>query len=104
MLLQTANTAVRQSLDQWFDVHGIEPQVVGEVEDMAMLQTLGEHGLGLFAAPTVVRTEVCRRYGVVCLGEIAKVREKFFAISVERRITHPAVRLIADQAKQRLFG
>lgn len=103
MLLQTSNTAVRQSLDQWFDVHRIEPQVVGEVEDMAMLQTLGEHGLGLFAAPSVVRNEICRRYHVSCVGELEKVREKFYAISVERRITHPAVRVIADQAKRRLF-
>lgn len=103
MLLQTSNTAVRQSLDQWFDVHQVEPQIVGEVEDMAMLQTLGEHGLGLFAAPTVVSTEICRRYHVNCVGELEKVREKFFAISVERRITHPAVRVIADQAKRRLF-
>ncbi|MCE9631416.1 MAG: LysR family transcriptional regulator [Planctomycetia bacterium] len=104
MLLQTTNTAMRQSLDQWFDAHGIQPSVVGEVEDMAMLQTLGEHGLGLFAAPTVVRKEICRRYHVVCVGELERVREKFYAISVERRLTHPAVRLIADQAKRRLFG
>ncbi len=103
MLLQTNNTAVRQSLDQWFDVHGIQPRVVGEVEDMAMLQTLGEHGLGLFAAPTVVRREICRRYKVAWVGELDRVRERFYGISVERRITHPAVRLIADQAKRRLF-
>ncbi len=103
MLLQTTNTAVRQSLDQWFDVHGIQPRVVGEVEDMAMLQTLGEHGLGLFAAPTVVRREICRRYKVAWVGELDRVRERFYGISVERRITHPAVRLIADQAKRRLF-
>ncbi|MFM8378527.1 MAG: transcriptional activator NhaR [Planctomycetia bacterium] len=104
VLLQTTNTAVRQSLDQWFDVHGIEPEIVGEVEDMAMLQTLGEHGLGLFAAPTVMRKEICRRYHVAWVGELDKVREKFYAISVERRITHPAVKLIADQAKRRLFA
>jgi len=104
MLLQTTNTAVRQSLDQWFDVHGVQPVIVGEVEDMAMLQTLGEHGLGLFAAPTVVRREICRRYKVAWVGELDRVRERFYAISVERRLTHPAVRLIADQAKQRLFG
>jgi len=99
LLLQTTNTAVRQPLDHWFDVHGIEPTIVGEVEDMAMLQTLGEHGLGLFAAPTVMRKEICRRYHVAWVGELDKVREKFYAISVERRITHPAVRLIADQAQ-----
>lgn len=103
MLLQTTNTAVRQSLDQWFDAHQIEPLVAGEVEDMAMLQTLGEHGLGLFAAPTVMRQEICRRYHVAWVGELERVRQKFYAISVERRISHPAVRLIADQAKRRLF-
>ncbi|MFM7207911.1 MAG: transcriptional activator NhaR [Planctomycetaceae bacterium] len=103
LLLQTTNTAVRQSLDQWFDVQQIEPQVVGEVEDMAMLQTLGEHGLGLFAAPTVVRKQICRRYHVAWVGELERVRERFYAISVERRINHPAVRMIADQAKRRLF-
>jgi LysR family transcriptional activator of nhaA len=103
MLLQTTNTAMRQSLDQWFDVHGIEPVIVGEVEDMAMLQTLGEQGLGLFAAPTVVRREICRRHNVAWVGELDRVRERFYGISVERRITHPAVRLIADQAKHRLF-
>jgi LysR family transcriptional activator of nhaA len=104
LLLQTANTALRQSLDQWFDVHEVQPHVVGEVEDMAMLQTLGEHGLGLFAAPTVVRKEICRRYHVAWVGELDRVRERFYAISVERRIHHPAVRLIADQAKRRLFA
>ena len=103
LLLQTTNTAVRQSLDQWFDVHQIVPTVVGEVEDMAMLQTLGEHGLGLFAAPTVMRKEICHRYHVAWVGELDKVREKFYAISIERRISHPAVKLIADQAKRRLF-
>lgn len=103
LLLQTTNTAVRQSLDQWFEVHQIEPTIVGEVEDMAMLQTLGEHGFGLFAAPTVMRKEICQRYHVAWVGELEKVREKFYAISVERRIAHPAVRLIADQAKRRLF-
>jgi LysR family transcriptional activator of nhaA len=103
LLLQTTNTAMRQSLDQWFDVQHVTPTIVGEVEDMAMLQTLGEHGLGLFAAPTVVRKEICRRYQVTWVGELEKVRERFYGISVERRISHPAVRLIADQAKRRLF-
>jgi LysR family transcriptional activator of nhaA len=75
VLLQTTNTALRQSLDQWFDAHAIQPSIVGEVEDMAMLQTLGEHGLGLFFAPTVVQKEICRRYRVVCIGELERVRD-----------------------------
>lgn len=103
MLLQTTNTALRLALDQWFDIHQIEPVIAGEIEDRAILQTLGEHGLGLFAAPTVVRKEICHRYNVTWVGELDRVRERFYGISVERRITHPAVKLIADQAKRRLF-
>jgi LysR family transcriptional activator of nhaA len=103
MLLQTPNTALRQSLEQWFEAHGIRPLVMGEVEDMAMLQTLGQHGHGLFVAPTVVQKEVCQRYGVRCLGQLDRVRERFYAISVERKLTHPAVLLIAEQARRRLF-
>jgi hypothetical protein len=56
------------------------------------------------AQPTVVRKEICRRYHVAWVGELDHVREKFYAISVERRITHPAVRLMADQAERRLFS
>ena len=55
-------------------------------EDMAMLQTLGQHGHGLFAAPSVVRQEVCQRYGVQCVGELEQVKEKFYAISIERSL------------------
>jgi LysR family transcriptional activator of nhaA len=103
LLLQTPNTALRQSLEQWFAAHEIRPQVTGEVEDMAMLQTLGQHGHGLFAAPSVVQKEVCQRYHVRCLGTLENVRERFYAISVERKLTHPAVLLIAEQARRRLF-
>ena len=104
LLLQPTSTTLRQSLDQWFDAHQMEPNVVGEFEDRAILQTFGQQGLGLFAAPTVVRREICRQYRVVWVGELDRVRERFYGISVERRIAHPAVRLIADQAKRRLFA
>lgn len=103
LLLQTPNTALRQSLEQWFQAHNLRPLITGEVEDMAMLQTLGEHGHGLFAAPTVVQKEICKRYGVRCVGQLDRIRERFYAISVERKLTHPAVLLIAEQARRRLF-
>jgi LysR family transcriptional regulator, transcriptional activator of nhaA len=104
LLLQTPNTALRHSLDQWFETKGIRPHIAGEVEDMAMLQTLGQHGHGAFVAPTVVQKDVCRRYQVQVVGEIEKVRERFYAISIERRISHPAVLKIAEVARNRLFS
>lgn len=103
MLLQTRNTALRQSLDQWFQSRKIEPDIVGEVEDVAMLQVLGQHGRGIFAAPSVVTKRICKHYEVVVLGELPEVRERFYAISVERRLQHPAVVAISEAARNRLF-
>jgi hypothetical protein len=90
----------------------IRPAVRGPRDDVAAAvgqnerlqsQTTVEAAAVALAAPTVVRTEICRRYRVAWIGELKRVRERFYAISVERRISHPAVRLIADQAKRRLF-
>jgi LysR family transcriptional activator of nhaA len=104
LILQTLNCALRQSLEQWFNDEQIEPQIVAEVEDVAMLQTLGQHGLGLFAAPTVVAERVCSQYDVVALGELPHVREQFYAISIDRRLQHPAVVAISQGARERLFA
>lgn len=103
MLLQTRNTALRQSLDQWFQANKIDPDIVAEVEDVAMLQVLGQHSRGIFAAPSVVAKRICKHYGVVVIGELPEVRERFYAISVERRLQHPAVVAISEAARNRLF-
>jgi LysR family transcriptional activator of nhaA len=103
-LLQTENTALRRSLDGWFAEEGIAPRIVAEVEDVALLQVLGQQGMGLFAAPSVVEAEVRSAYGVGTVGRLERVRERFYAISVERRLTHPAVLAISEAARTGLFG
>jgi LysR family transcriptional activator of nhaA len=103
-LLPTDNTTLRRSLDQWFDAEGIHPLVVGEFEDIALLKTFGQTGAGLFAAPSVIEAEVRRQYGVQIVGRVETVRERFYAISVERKLKHPAVVAIAEAARQKLFG
>lgn len=103
MVLQARNTALRQSLELWFQSAGVRPQAVGEVEDIALLQVLGQHGLGLFAAPSVVEEEVCQQYRVQIVGRLEKVRERFYGVSVERRLRHPAVVAISEAARGELF-
>jgi LysR family transcriptional regulator, transcriptional activator of nhaA len=102
-LLHAPNTAIRRALDQWFADAAIHPRVVAEVEDVALLQEFGREGLGLFAAPTVVEARVRRAYDVRVAGRLPAVREHFYAISVERRLTHPAVLAIRDAARTNLF-
>ena len=103
-LLQTENTALRRSLDQWFAAENVRPHIVAEVEDVALLQVLGQQGMGLFAAPSVVEDEVSRAYGVRVIGRLESVRERFYAISVERKLSHPAVVAISEAARTELFG
>ncbi|HEU5074813.1 MAG TPA: transcriptional activator NhaR [Polyangiaceae bacterium] len=103
MVLPIENTALRRGLNHWFDRHGVKPRVVAEFEDSALLKVFGADGLGIFAAPTVVQKEVCQQYGVKVLGHARELRESFYAVSVERRLKHPAAVAISD-ARHELFA
>ncbi len=104
LLLPTPTNSLRRSLDQWFDKHGLSPRVTGQFEDSALMKAFGQAGLGLFPAPTPIAQEICRQYGVEIGGRIDEVRESYFAISVERRLKHPAVIAITEAARSQLFA
>lgn len=102
-LLPTQNTALRRAMDRWFDANDIRPSTVAEVEDSAVIKVFGQEGAGLIAIPSVVEEQVCRQYGVELVGAIDDIRERFYAISAERRIVHPAVAAITEAARSHLF-
>ena len=103
MLVPVATSALRRSLDQWFDERDIHPRIVGEFSDSALLKAFGAAGDGIFAAPTAVEEDVLRMYGVRVVGREPAIRERFYAISVEKRLKHPAVVAISRAARTRLF-
>ena len=102
-VLQTENTALRRSFDAWCIANDIHPEISCEVEDVALLQVFGQEGMGLFAAPTVVEAQIRRQYGVRVVGRLPEVRERFYAISVERKLVHPGVVALSEAARTRLF-
>ncbi len=104
LLLPTENTSLRRSLDQWFDSQGIRPIVAAEFDDSALLKVFGQAGAGIFPVPSVIADEVRRTYRVRLVGVVEEVRERYFAISAERRLKHPAVVAISEEARERLFG
>lgn len=101
-LHSTPTTALRRTLDHWFEVHGVRPVVAGEFEDSALLKIFGQSGAGLFAAPTFIEREIRAQYGVRLVGRLSGAKEQFYAISMERRIKHPAVSVLTDTARTRL--
>jgi LysR family transcriptional activator of nhaA len=103
-LLPVEATSLRRALDSWFEARGMRADVIGEFEDSALLKVFGQAGRGLFAGPAAIEREICAQYGVRVVGRIPEVRERFYAISPERRIRHPAVAAITEAARDRLFA
>ena len=103
MLLPSDESAMRRSLDQWFDAKGVRPAVVGEFDDTALAEAFAQAGVGLVAVPDVVEREVCNQYGLRIVGRLDAIRERFYAISVERKLKHPAVVAISAAAREELF-
>ena len=104
MLLPLSNSTLRRALNQWFERNDVEPQVVAEFEDSALFKVFGADGLGIFPAPTAIEDEVVRQYGVEVLGRAEGVSERFYAISAERKLTHPGVIAISRSARADLFA
>ncbi|HLO69201.1 MAG TPA: transcriptional activator NhaR [Holophaga sp.] len=103
-LLPPEGAALRRGLDQWFELEGVRPRIVGEFDDSALLKCFGQKGLGFFAAPAPLASEVERQYQVKRLGVARRVRERAYAITLDRRLRHPAVVAISEAARDRVFA
>ncbi len=103
-LLPGAPSAVRRTLEQWFDAQGVRPTIVAEFDDSALAMDFGQEGIGVFAVPTVIEAEVRRQYRVGVVGRAPAVRQQFYAISVERKIKHPAVVAVCETARKDIFA
>jgi LysR family transcriptional activator of nhaA len=104
LLLPTRGNAIRGRLDHWFEMHDVRPDVIGEFDDNALLNTFGRNGTGLFPAPSALEKDVKEQFGAVPVGELAGVREQFYAISNERKIQHPAVEAILSASHGKVFA
>ncbi len=104
LLIPGIQASVRQQLEAWLTRHGITPRIVGEFDDGALMTAFGRQGKGVFMVPSVMEAETVAQFGVQCVGRSEELVDEFFAVSVERRITHPCVVAITDAARGQLFG
>ena len=103
ILLPSEGTYLRRALDRWFEAEDVRPLIVGEFADSALLKVFGQAGQGVFVAPSVIERQVARQYSVRIVGRTDAVRERFYAVSVERRLKHPAVVAISSSARAKIF-
>ena len=104
MLMPTSNCALRRSLELWFERIDVRPTVVAEFEDRALMKAFGEAATGIFTSPTAVEDDVLNKYAVTVIGRSEEVKERFYAISAERKIKHPAISVITEAARHDLFS
>jgi LysR family transcriptional activator of nhaA len=100
LLIPSETNLVQAKLLDWLDSLRIYPHIVGEFDDSALMKVFGQAGTGIFIVPTPIATEVSKHYGVQILGSTEDVREQYYAISAERRISHPAVSAITETARE----
>jgi LysR family transcriptional activator of nhaA len=103
MLLPLQSITLREELDLWLESLDIAPVIVGEFDDAALLKAFGQRGDGIFMAPTVIEDEIQRQYQVSVVGRTKKITYRFYAISIEKILTHPAVLAISTAARHSLF-
>jgi len=103
LLLPAEGTALRRSMDAWLETHELRPVLAGEFDDSALMMAFGSRGLGVFPAPRVLEDEIKSQFGVQMVGRADDIRQGFFAITVERRLRHPAVVSVVETARDALF-
>ena len=104
LLLPTEQYAIRQLVDRWLQDLQIYPDIRGQFDDSALMKAFGQSGMGIFFMPSTIEEEVCRNFNVRVIGRTDQVVQKFYAISVERKVRHPAVAAICDIARSEIFS
>ena len=103
-LLPAEGTSSRRLLMQWLEREGIRPRIRGEFQDSALLKAFGQAGEGVFPGPSAIEAEIRSQYNVEVVGRAGSLREQFYALTVERKLKHPAAVAISEAARAELFN
>jgi LysR family transcriptional activator of nhaA len=104
LLLPNSGSQLRLDIDQWLNQNRLQPRIVAEFDDSALMKAFGQEGVGIFIAPTVIKQAVMQQYGVEFIGQTDALSENFYAISVEKKIKNPVVSKVIETANAVLFS
>ena len=103
LLVPTKQNEIRKEIDYWLNEQNIHPVIVGQFDDSALLKSFGQSGLGIFFMSSAIEDEICETFNVRSIGSLHHIQQKYYAISAERRVRHPAVAAICHTARASLF-
>ncbi len=104
LLIPGEDSVVHAPLLRWLRGQDIHPRIVGEFDDGALMKSFGQAGAGTFPVPTAIAAEVAAQYGLVPLGSTEVIKDRFFLITVERKLSHPAALAVSEAAQKGLFN
>jgi LysR family transcriptional activator of nhaA len=81
VILPMRGFAMRESIDAWLTQQGLEPLVVAECSESALVKTLGASGMGMFPVPSIVADQVCSQYAVTVVGRQAGETERYMLVT-----------------------
>lgn len=102
LLVPTPASWLRRQIDRWLVERNLRPRLDGEFDDAALMRTAGIHGHGVFPVREALRAEVEEAGGVQLVGRLDGIEERYYVVSTERRVRHPAVSAIVEHGRARL--
>ena len=102
--MPSRKSAQYQNLISWFGESKINPIIVGEFDDSALLKFFGQTGRGLFCVATAVERDVLEQFDVAVIGRVESVSDRYYGILPERKIKHPATDTVLSAAEKLFTG
>jgi LysR family transcriptional activator of nhaA len=103
MMMPTRGNQLRTDIELWLDKQSLAPNLIAEFDDSALMKSFGQQGIGIFCAPSVIQNEIMQDYKVCLLGETDLIKEQFYAITIEKKISNPITHSILESANSNTF-
>ena len=104
LLLPTSGSQLRLDIDLWLNQNRITPTIIAEFDDSALMKAFGQEGVGILIIPSVIKEAVMRQYGLEFIGQTDQLSQTFYAISVEKKVSHLTTAAVIETANTVLFS
>jgi LysR family transcriptional activator of nhaA len=96
VILPTQLSSIRTGFDAWVDRLDLRPQIVAEVDDMAMMRVLMREDIGLGVMPAIVVKDELASGLLAQSKPLPGISEVFYAVTVNRRFPNPVLSELLD--------